>query len=70
MFAIQFFSALLAFGSVLITSIIQNCIHCYRILFPLGVPTQKNHAFKQCLNHRDFETSFQDLLFFKRYLEP
>jgi len=31
----------------------------------LGGPTQKNHAFKQRLNHKDFKISFQDLLIFK-----
>jgi len=31
---------------------------------PLDEPTQKNHVFEQPLNHRDFEISFQYLVFF------
>jgi len=36
----------------------------------LGGPTQKNYAFKQPLNHREFEFSLQDLMLFELKLEP
>jgi len=31
---------------------------------PLGRQTQRNHVFKQPMNHTDFEISFQNLVFF------
>jgi len=69
-----YFCAFLAFRNISNTLLHNTTITTAWSWSHLGGPTQKDHAFKQPLNHRQFGFSFQDLKLLKlnlgSYLRP